>query len=509
LEPPARKGSGVFVLDQRILQLPAYIASIAPRDLEDARRLVGLVPEAATAVEYRVDLAERALPAGALLALDSRPAIVTCRTAREGGRFDGSAEEYRAVVSAAYDSGATVDIEFSSGLLLEAGAFSDRRRVVVSCHSTFALPEDWEVLLAAMGETGARAVKLVAGAADLPSSLAVAEIQKRQLDPRTAVFPMGPASAPGRILAALFGSSLVYGSGSVERRTAPGQLPLTDLLEIYGANRPRSIEALFGIVGTDVTGSFSPELHNALFRSHGLPFLYLPLPVADFDRSKPQELVFDPPFRGFSVTRPWKLRAAETAVPTEDVRATRAANTLVLSRGRWRAENTDVDGIFDPLADHDTGEGRSAVILGAGGAARAAVVAARKLGYEVMVAARRDDQADALALELDVDSLSLEDLERTEADLYLNATPIGSDDDDPPAFPARVFENRPLVFDCVYRRDGSPTPTIRAARAAQCPTIEGIRMFAAQAVRQARLFGVTDATHEEVARLLDQSGSAA
>ena len=77
-------------------------------------------------------------------------------------------------------------------------------------------------------------------------------------------------------------------------------------------------------------------------------------------------------------------------MPSEDVVLTGAANTLVESRRRWRAENTDVDGIFDP-SDHDTGEGRTAIILGAGGAARAAVVAARKLGYEVLVAARRDE----------------------------------------------------------------------------------------------------------------------
>jgi 3-dehydroquinate dehydratase/shikimate dehydrogenase len=490
-------------LDERTLQLPAFIASVAPRDLEDARRLARLVPARATAVEYRVDVAGGELPAAALLALDPRPAIVTCRTAREGGRFDGSAEEYRSIASAAYDAGATVDIELSSGLLSESGAFPDRRRVVVSRHSPFGLPEGWESLLAEMRATGGGAVKLVAGAADLPASLAVAGIQKRSRDGKTSVFPMGLASSPGRILSALFGAALVY--GSVDGRTASGQLSIADMLEIYQVDRPRPIEALFGIVGGDVAGSLSPELHNALFRSRGLPRLYLPLPVADFDRGKPQELQFDPPFRGFSVTRPWKLRAAETAVPSEDVRSTRAANTLVLSRGRWRAENTDVDGVFDPLADHDTGEGRTAVVLGAGGAARAAVVAARKLGYEIMVSSRRDERADALALEMDVDSLAWEDVPGSEADLYFNATPIGSSDEDPPAIPPSALENRPLVFDSVYRRDGSPTPTIRAARAARCPTIEGIRMFAAQAVRQARLFGAADATLDEVLRVLDRA----
>jgi shikimate 5-dehydrogenase len=129
-------------------------------------------------------------------------------------------------------------------------------------------------------------------------------------------------------------------------------------------------------------------------------------------------------------------------------------------------------------------------------------VAARKLGYEVLVSSRRDEEADSLAAELSVDSMAWEDVAGSEADLYLNATPIGSRDEDPPAVPATVLANRPLVFDCVYRRNGKPTSTIRAARAAGCPTVEGIRMFAAQAVRQARLFGVVDATSEEVSRLL-------
>jgi shikimate dehydrogenase len=262
-------------------------------------------------------------------------------------------------------------------------------------------------------------------------------------------------------------------------------------------------------VGSDVSESLSPYLHNALFASRDLPWLYLPLPISDFDRSRPQQLDFDPPFRGFSVTRPWKRRAAATAVPSEDVRATGAANTLLLARGRWRGENTDVDGIFDPLADHDTGEGRTAIVLGAGGSACSAVVAAKKLGYEVLVASRRDEQADAVARDLGVDSLAWSDVERSEADLYVNATPVGAAAGDPPALPASVLAQRPLVFDCVYRRDGGETSTIRAAREAGCPTVDGLRMFAAQAVRQAVLFGVEGVTGDEVSRLLRPPARAA
>jgi shikimate 5-dehydrogenase len=350
-----------------------------------------------------------------------------------------------------------------------------------------------------MRATRARAVKLVAGAGDLPASLRIAGIQRTQ-DGATAIFPMGPASPPGRVLSALSGAALVY--GPVDRETASGQIPLSDLLDVYEVQRPRRIEALYGIVGGSPARSLSPRLFNALFRARDLDRLYLPLPIADFDREDPTSLHNDPPFRGFAVTQPWKMAAARAGRASEDVNAVGAANTLFREGRSWRAENTDVDGVFDPLADHDTGEGRSAVVLGAGGAARAAVVAARRLGYEVAIAARRDAEADRIAGELHIDSMAWADVARSEADLYVNTTPVGWQDGDPSAIPPVLFGNRPLIFDCVYRRDGRETATIRQARAAGCPTIDGLQMLAAQAVRQAALLGVEGVTLEEVRRIL-------
>jgi 3-dehydroquinate dehydratase / shikimate dehydrogenase len=492
-------------LKDRPLTLPAHVASIAPRDLADAKELLSRVPARASAVEYRLDGSVEAIPAAAFLALDPRPAIVTWRTVREGGHFDGSAEEYRRVVLGAYAAGAIVDVEHGSGLATDPGLV-DRRRVIVSAHFPFGLPADWEARLAAMRQTGSLAVKLVAGAAHVASSLAVAEIARRQADGKTAIFPMGPASTPGRILAALFGSALVY--GSVGQPTAAGQPLLAGLLDIYATDRPRRPDAIFGIVAVDPAGSLSPVVHNALFRSRRLSHLYLPFPVSDFDREPPHETLFDPPLRGFSVTRPWKVAAAQVGLAGEDVRATGAANTLVRDRRGWRAENTDVDGIFDPLADHDTGEGRSAVILGTGGVARAAIVAAKRLGYEVAVAGRRDSEADALAASFGVDSIAWAGIAETEADLYVNATPVGWQPDDPPAVPVRVLGERPLVFDCVYRRDGEETATIRSARAAGCRAVDGLEMFAVQAAAQARLFGVEGVTREEIGRILGEARAA-
>ncbi len=484
----------------RILPIPAQIASLAPKDAADALRLVGRVPEGASAIEFRMDLSESPIPAAALAGLDPRPLILTWRSLAEGGSFSGSAEEYRRFVDEAYASGATVDVEHARGLLGDRDAFPERERVVVSLHSPFSLPTDWEARLSSMRSVGAHAVKLVAGAADLAGGLRIAALQKGQGE-SVSIFPMGPASGPGRVLSALFGGALVY--GPVERETAAGQIAIGDLLSIYEVDRPRTIEALFGVIAGSTARSLSPLLHNTLFREHGLPYLYLPLQVADFDREQPQDVVIDPPFRGFAVTQPWKLAAARAGRPSEDVRLIGASNTLVRDRkGAWRAENTDVDGVFDSLSDHGTGEGRSAVVIGAGGAARAVIVAARRLGYEVVVTARRDAEADRLAEAFHVDSMAWDDLPESEADLYVNATPVGWRDEDPSAVPENLLEERPLVFDCVYRRDGRETSTIRAARAARCPTVEGLRMFTIQAVRQAELFGVDGVTPEEVMAIL-------
>jgi 3-dehydroquinate dehydratase / shikimate dehydrogenase len=495
-------GSGVFDLMENVLPIPARIASLAPKDASDAGRLAALVPAGANAIEFRLDLAEEPIPAAALVGLDARPVVLTWRSLSEGGSFSGSSDEYARRVGEAYAAGATVDVEHARGLLDGPSAFPARERVLASLHSPFSVPGDLEEKLSAMRATGARAVKLVAGASDLAGSLRVAELQKKHSDGRSAIFPMGPSSAPGRILSALAGASLV--SGPVERDTASGQVPIGGRLSVYSVDRPRPIEALFGVIAGNTARSLSPRLHNALFRARDLPYLYLPLPVSDFERERPHEIAHDPPFRGFAVTQPWKLAAGRAARPSEDVRLTGAANTLVRERGRWRAENTDVDGIFDTLADHGTGEGRSAVVIGAGGAARAAIVAARRLGYEVAVAARRDGEADRVAEALGVASLAWEDLRASEADLYVNATPVGWRDDDPPAIPPNLLEERPLVFDCVYRRDGHETSTIRAARAKTCPTVDGLRMFVVQAVRQAELFGVPNVTPEEALGILTE-----
>jgi 3-dehydroquinate dehydratase len=226
---------------RKVLPIPAHIASLAPKDAADAQRLVARVPAGVNAIEFRMDLAQRPIPAAALAALDPRPAILTWRSLAEGGSFSGSAEEYRRLVDEAYAAGATVDVEHARGLLGDRTAFPERERVVVSQHSPFSLPSDWEGRLASMREAGARAVKLVAGAADLAGGLRVAELSGSRA--RGRALSDGAGERPGRVCR----RSSARRWSTVRSNARPRRADRDrDLLEIYEVDRPRPIEALFG-----------------------------------------------------------------------------------------------------------------------------------------------------------------------------------------------------------------------------------------------------------------------
>ena len=261
-------------------------------------------------------------------------------------------------------------------------------------------------------------------------------------------------------------------------------------------------------MGSDVQRFLSPRVHNALFQARGLPFLYLPLPVADFEGEGPTR-------SASSSSRPSadsRSRSPGSAPPPGTSRAPRKCArpgppTLWFSAAADGAPTTPTwtaSSIRWPTMTRERG-GR-AVVLGTGGAARAAVVAAR--GWDTKSRSRaarrgRGRAGGGARRRFPRAVRPSRDPKRTSISTRRPWVPAGGG-------PARVSEtgprNRPLVFDCVYRRDGSPTATIGAARAARCPVVEGRQMFAAQALRQARLFGVVDALSR---RSADPPGGAA
>ena len=182
-------------------------------------------------------------------------------------------------------------------------------------------------------------------------------------------------------------------------------------------------QPLAGVLGWPVAHSRSPAMHAAAFRALGLDWRYLRLPVRPELLGATASALPASGYRGVNVTIPHKLSAltlADAATPT--AAAIGAANTLTFSEGAIEADNTDAPGFLAALGEPVAGS--RALVLGAGGAARAVVWALRDArAAEVMVWNRDRERARRLARELDADHVE----RPRSADLMVNTTSVGLD----------------------------------------------------------------------------------
>lgn len=238
---------------------------------------------------------------------------------------------------------------------------------------------------------------------------------------------------------------------------------------------------LLGVVGHPVAHSLSPRLHNWALERCGLAGSYHAWDMAPAAFPAFMAAVRLLPIHGVSVTIPHKeaaLALADTA--TAEARAVGAANTLLWDAGRLVADTTDVAGFLAPLAGLSPGR---AVVLGAGGAARAAVFGLRTQGWEVVVTARSLSRAQALAQDLGAQPWPWEKRHCLAFDLLVNATPLGMRGPHEAATPwPGPLPASATVYDLVYTP--SPTVLLRHAAACGCRTIPGLPMFVAQAQAQ-------------------------
>jgi shikimate dehydrogenase len=234
-----------------------------------------------------------------------------------------------------------------------------------------------------------------------------------------------------------------------------------------------------GVCGWPVAHSRSPQMHNAALAAAGLGdwrYLRLPLPPDLFE-----ETVRALPaagFRGVNVTIPHKQAALALADrASEAARAIGAANTLTFEAGAIHADNTDAPGLLAALPFVPAG--RSALVLGAGGAGRAAAWALREAGAaDVAVWNRTPERATALAQELGLRAVTT----ATAADIVVNCTSVGLDEPDATfkALPlhADSLSAGSLVVDMVYRVGG--TQLLEAARTRGASVVDGLEILIAQ-----------------------------
>lgn len=235
---------------------------------------------------------------------------------------------------------------------------------------------------------------------------------------------------------------------------------------------------IYAIAGHPCLHSRSPALWNALFERYGMDAHYTWLCHPDFGAVMEGAQALG--VQGLSVTIPHKEAALAAADRVDrHAEAIGAANTLLLRCGEVSASNTDWTGVRRPLEGVPPGP---AVVLGAGGAAAAAVYALLDLGCEVTVLARNPDAAAALAARFGCGSGPLRDFGLIRPAIVVHATPVGMAGDPRSLLSPGDLDPSMTVFDLVYTP--AETPLLRAAAARGCLTVPGTEMFLYQACEQ-------------------------
>jgi shikimate dehydrogenase len=237
------------------------------------------------------------------------------------------------------------------------------------------------------------------------------------------------------------------------------------------------VTALAGVLGHPVSHSRSPAMHNAAFRELGLDWRYVKLPVPPELFEETVRALPASGYRGANVTIPHKLAALAVADrASAAAHAVGAANTLSFEDGGIEADNTDAGGFLAALGEPP--EGLRALVLGAGGAARAVVWALREAGAaEVSVWNRTPERADELAAALEARAVH-----RPEpADIVVNATSVGLGETDSAAdLPLDGLVAPGVAVELVYRGDGSETPFAFWARAGGARVVDGVEVLVRQ-----------------------------
>jgi 3-dehydroquinate dehydratase/shikimate dehydrogenase len=428
--------------------------------------------EGADLIELRLDgVADPDIDAA--LAGRRTPVVVTCRPRWDGGRFEGAEEDRLRLLARAIEAGAEfVDVE----------ATADWRRLpardgtglVLSFHDWQGVPRDLQDRVRAMRAARPAVLKVAITAIRLTDCLALHGLADDPAQPAVLI-AMGRRGQLTRVCPWRFGSCWTYAG-----RTAPGQVPTATLVERYRVRESSAATALYGIAGNPLGHSASVAMHNAAFADRGIDARYVAFESESMTDIATVAAALDA--RGLSVTAPHKADALRLAGEADDItRDLGAANTLRRTPDGWEARNDDVAGFLDPLDRRGvTLADRDVLVLGAGGAARAAIAALRHRGARVAVSARRADAAAEVAARFKATPVAWPPAGRF--DLVVNTTPVGTwpHTDATPVAAGSVETS--LVYDLVY--NPLDTAFMRRARGRGAEAIGGLEMLVHQAARQ-------------------------
>jgi 3-dehydroquinate dehydratase/shikimate dehydrogenase len=487
---------------------PRICISVCELTLAGLERAIAAAAEVSDLIEVRLDCLEpaelqtSANPITRFLQETRAEFILTLRPSDQGGQRQLDDETRHTFWSDAIFSNSLYDVELDLAEKFAAHETAtalpiDWRRTICSHHDFSGVPAKLDQIYDRMAATPARVLKIAVQADDAIDCLPIFNLleRARQEGREMIAIAMGAAGVATRILGPSRGSYLTYASLETEAATAPGQISVRELQQVYRLEKIDRQTAVFGLIGHPISHSLSPVMHNGAFAAAGTNAVYVPFEVHDVHaflkrmiHPQTRELVWN--MRGLSVTAPHKF-AVMDSLDWIDPSAGEigVVNTVVVHDDGLHGYNTDASGFIKPLltAYGDLRDARCAVV-GAGGSASAALFSLKAAGAAVTVFSRDVSKASALAQRFGAESMPLEGASFKGFDVVVNATPAGTLGrlvNETPASASQLRGAR-LAYDLVY----NPTETafLREAREAGCQALGGLAMLVGQATEQFKLW---------------------
>ena len=482
--------------------------SLFVREAEPARRDISRAIEAgADLVELRLDELTHVDQLRPVIDGIDFPFIYTCRPESDGGysRLE-EAERINFLLACRKLRPGWMDIELRT---LEANpdAFAGQSDLIVSHHDYESRPDLLYKTLGALARHG-DVSKIAWRARSVRDNTELFDLLLTRPRPMIALC-MGEAGLASRVLAKKFNAYLTFASLDDEQTTAPGQVSIDQMKNLYRWDALTPATRVYGVIAKPVQQSMSPTIHNAAFAHANHDGVYLPFLVEpNYESFKAFVELFlhqdQMHLSGLSVTLPHKenalhyLKEKNTQID-ELAERIGTVNTLIFDRSEPHVKvlgrNTDYAAILDCITDklgitREQLAGRDVAVLGAGGTGRTATAALAHYGANVTVYNRTQFKADLLVEAFDgkrgkVTALPMELLPDAQSEIYINTTSVGMYPnvsvspfgDTPPKLTAQS-----LVFDTIY--NPPRTKLMTQAQDLGAMTIGGVEMFVRQAGAQ-------------------------
>jgi 3-dehydroquinate dehydratase/shikimate dehydrogenase len=487
------------------LRLPRVCVALTGNDADEMVETAEAIARENPFLEFRLDHLKQ--PAAILPKirrfLDTHQyvtAIATCRRVASGGKFKGSLASQMEILSKANAAGCQiVDVDLQTASRLKPQALArlrNRAGLILSFHD-FRATRKLDQTLEKMLEFPADFYKVVTTATTLSDNVTMMKFLQTQSDKALVGLCMGEQGIISRVLGVRAGSVFTFAAVSADRKTAPGQVSAQQLRGIYRIEQVDVATRVYGVAGDPIEHSLSPVIMNTALRRENVNGVYLALHARSL-----KDLIHcvrEIPLHGLSITMPYKQAILEYLDNT-DAHTSKigACNTVVRAQdGKLYGFNTDTAGVVRPLEQRIALPGAKILVLGAGGAARAAVFGLKERGAEVWVLNRTAATGQKLARQAKARTIKRADLPKTTFDVIINATSVGMGNTRDCLLKEHEIQAR-IVFDMVY--DPADTRLVQIARAKGLHVIPGIEMFVQQAARQFEIWTGKPAPADEMLR---------